>query len=327
MKTNFTDIEKNYLKRMAALQFPGSKENYSTRHPIHFLQEQTDEYVKVEMSEFEDCSDEIVLIEYMNCGDYETYKTVEELVAYHLDINLDNPEEVKRFNDDAEENDEIQFVTFAEAVNTNDIPGCDEPVFDVADYLTAYGLDPDDVTFYKYGDGWDVKAVSFTHKGAVDMQEKLSNHIFRPTRFYAFTTVDGDFPVLMGVLLKLGQELLAEENNGLEMTVLKSMTPEQVTAQYEATPDEEFCVASFEIKFPQSQKFGVKREKGVLTVVASGHVQDWGDRRYPVAKLKMSLETDEERKECPWPFECDGGCASLTDRRNVINLLNYIRYV
>ena len=30
-----------YLKRMAALQFPGSRENYDTRQPIHLLQQQS----------------------------------------------------------------------------------------------------------------------------------------------------------------------------------------------------------------------------------------------------------------------------------------------
>lgn len=325
MRMEFSEIEKSYLKRLAALQFPGSKDNYSTRHPIHFLQEQTDEYVKVEMSEYED-SDEIVLVEYQSCGDYESYKTVEELVAYHLDINLDDPEEVKKFNAEAAENDEIQFVTFAEACDSNDIPGCEDLIFDVADYLTAYGLDPDDVTFYKYGDGWDVKAVSFTHQGAVDMREKLDNHIFRPTRYYAFTTVDGDFPVLMGVLLKFGQELLAEENDGLDITVRKCLTPEQVMEQYEATPNEEFCAASFDIKFPHSQSVGAERDNGVLTVAASGEIRNWDDRKYPVANLKVSLEKNGERKECPWPFECDRNCSSLVDRHNIVNLLNYIRY-
>ena len=325
MHSSFTDIENTYLKRLAALQFPGSKDNYSTRHPIHFLQEQTDEYVKVEMSEFRD-SDEIVLVEYQNCGDYESYKTIEELVAYHLDINLDDPEEVKKFNAEAAENDEIQFITFAEACDSNNIPGYEDLIFDVADYLTAYGLDADNVTFYKYGDGWDVKAVSFTHQGAVNMREKLDNHIFRPTRYYAFTTVDGDFPVLMGVLLKLGQELLAEENNNLDITVRKCLTPEQVMEQYEATPNEEFCAASFDIKFPHNQSVGAERDNGVLTVVASGQIRDWGDRKYPVANLKVSLEKNGERKECPWPFECDGNCSSLVDRHNIVNLLNYIRY-
>ena len=326
MRLDFSESEKNYLKRLAALQFPGSKNNYSTRHPIHFLQEQTDERVEVEMSEFEYYIDDIVSIEYRNCGDYDTYESVEDLVANHLEIDPDDQDSIAQFNERAKEEDEPQFVPFAEAIKANEIPGCDEYIYDVSDYLSAYGLDPDDVTFYKYGDGWDVKAVSFTHQGAVDMREKLDNHIFRPTRYYAFTTVDGDFPVLMGVLLKLGQELLAEENNNLDITVRKCLTPEQVMEQYEATPNEEFCAASFDIKFPHNQSAGAERDNEVLTVVASGQIRDWGDRKYPVANLKVSLEKNGERKECPWPFECDGNCSSLADRHNIVNLLNYIRY-
>lgn len=317
----FSESEKNYLKRFAALQFPGSKDNYSTRHPIHFLQEQTDERVEVEMSEFEDYIDDIVSIEYRNCGDYDTYESVEGLVANHLEIDPDDQDSIAQFNERAKEEDEPQFVPFAEAIKANEIPGCDEYIYDVSDYLSAYGLDPDDVTFYKYGDGWDIKAVSFTHQGAVDMRESLDNHIFRPTRCYAFTTVDGDFPVLMGVLLKLGQELLAEENSGLKVNILSRMTPEQVMEQYEATPNKEFCAASFEI----SRK-GTEQDAGKLTVVASGEIRNWGDRKYPVATLKVFLDTNGQHKECQWPFECDGNCTSLTDKDKVFDLLNYARY-
>lgn len=85
MYFNFTNIEKDYLKRFAALQFSSSKDNYSTRHPIHFLQEQTDQMEKVSHSDFDEYQDEIATVEYVDCGDYETYSSVEELICQRLD--------------------------------------------------------------------------------------------------------------------------------------------------------------------------------------------------------------------------------------------------
>lgn len=186
MSINFTENEKKYLKRMAALQFNGSKENYSTRHPIHFLQEQSDEYNEVAFNDYDDFRDEIVKIDYCACDDFESYETVEELVANHLGLDCADREAITDFNTKAKENKEPLFVSYDEAAEKG-ISGVENAICDLHDYLLAYGLEPQCVSLYKYANAWEVKAVSFTHKGAVELREKLDNHIFRPTRYYRGT--------------------------------------------------------------------------------------------------------------------------------------------
>ena len=326
MSINFTENEKKYLKRMAALQFNGSKENYSTRHPIHFLQEQSDEYNEVAFNDYDDFRDEIVKIDYCACDDFESYETVEELVANHLGLDCADREAITDFNTKAKENKEPLFVSYDEAAEKG-ISGVENAICDLHDYLLAYGLEPQCVSLYKYANAWEVKAVSFTHKGAVELREKLDNHIFRPTRYYAFSTVDGDFPTMMGLLLKCGQHLLNEENVGVRWIERTHLTPEQVMKEYEQAPDKEFCLASFEMKLPPQQFENGKTQKAVLSVQAAGKISTWGSRKYPIAKLKAVLVVGEQRKECAYPFECDSIGTSLMDDQQIVALLNYIRYV
>lgn len=328
MRTEFSEIEKNYLKRLAALQFPGSKDNYSTRHPIHFLQEQSDQYEKVSLSDFDEYLTDICLLEYYNCGTCETYSSIEELVCRQLDdFDPDDEEDVEAYNKEAEENGDPQFMPYEKAVDNGGVPGSDEYVGDVSDYLEVYGLEPQDLYLYRHTDAWDVKALSFTHKGLLDVKEQISNHIFRSTRTYAFTTTDGDFPVLMGVLMKLGKELLNEETAGLRWLVMKSTTPEQVSEQFEKTPNEEFRVATYNMELPKQMTENGQGRKVVLSVYASGEMRGWNNTKYPVSKLRVELEDGEHKKSCNWPFECDGLGESLLDDAKVISLLNYIRYI
>lgn len=319
--------ESTYLKRLAALQFAGSKENYGTRHPIHFLQELSSEYEKLEHSDFDENLDDIAMVEYYNCGDYETYDSVDELICSELCIDPDNKEEIEKFNRKAQENNEIQFVSYSQASETNEIPGSDETIYDIDDYLEAYGLNPDDIVFYKYVTAWETKGASFTHKGALEMEKDMSNHIFRPTRTYAYTTTDGDFPVLMGVLMKLGKALLDEETVGLSWVVRKEMTPDQIKEQYKETPDEEFCVASYDMSLPRQMSEDGKIHHATLSVFASGKMHRWEEKAYPIAKLRVTLKEGDTEKQGEWPFECDAACKALTDNVKVIALLNYMRYI
>lgn len=328
MYSNFTNIEKDYLKRFAALQFSSSKDNYSTRHPIHFLQEQTDQMEKVSHSDFDEYQDEIATVEYVDCGDYETYSSVEELVCQRLDgFTPDDEESVEKYNAMAKENGEPEFIPYEEASNAGEIPGTEEYIGNVDDYLEAYGLEPCNVTFYKNVDAWDVKAVSFTHKGVLEVKEKISNHIFRPTRTYAYTTTDGDFPVLMGVMMKLAKELLDEECVGLRWTQPKVMSPTQVKEQYKETPNEEFCAATYNMQLPPQMTDDGKKHNVTLSVYASGEMRKWGENEYPFAKLRVVLKDGNTEKHSEWPFECDAECRALLDDNKVISLLNYMRYI
>lgn len=328
MHIDFSENEKKYLKRFAALQFPGSKDNYSTRHPIHFLQEQTEQVEKISHFDFDDYQDEISMVEYADYDTYETYSSVEELVCHHLDgFEPDDEEAVEKYNAMAKGNGEPEFIPYEEAVNTGGVPGTDEYVGCIDDCLEAYGLEPCNVRFFKNGDSWDVKAVSFTHKGALEIKEELSNHIFRETRTYAYTTTDGDFPVLMGVVMKLAKELLNEESVGLRWIEPKVMSPAQVREQYRKAPNEEFCAATYNMQLPPQMADDGKKHNVTLSVYASEEMRKWGEDEYPFAKLRVVLKDGNTEKHSEWPFECDSECKALLDDTKVVALFNYMRYI
>ena len=327
LNIQLTEREKKYLKRMAALQFSSSKENYSTRHPIHFLQEQADEYIEVSVSSYEEYADEIVRVEYGDYEYYDSFDTVEALVANHLGFDLDDPDAVAHYNSEAESDSEVQFVPYKDAEEAEEIPGYDEPIYSLEDYLAAYGIEPECVKLYRYGEGWDVKAVSFTHKGVVEMKTVMSNHIFRPTRTYAYTTTDGDFPVLMGVLMKMAQTLLDEECAGLRWEEIKVMSPAQVKERYAKTPNKEFCAAAYTMYLPAQMTSDGEPHTVTLSVYAKGEICKWENHEHPLANLKVVLKEGNAEKHSEWPFECDGECRALLDDNKVIALLNYMRYI
>lgn len=333
MSFELTDMEQKYLKRLAALQFSGSRANYSTRHPIHFLEERSADYMPVELSDYDKYEDEIALVEYDEYGDVESFKSVDELVAYHLNIDIDDPDSIERYNNEADKIHEPLFVSYEEATEKYEVPGFDGTVFDLEDYLEVYGLDSSCTRLYRYSDGWDVKAVSFTHRGAEEVREKIDNHIFRPTRYYAFTTTDGDFPVLMGALMKMGAKLLAEESVGVEVTVLKRLDKDQVIAMYDGNPDEEFSLADYAVTLPESVFNplvcrGGAPHKASLKIMASGHMLTYVSGRYPIGKIRVLYDQVDEdiHKEFVYPFECDPVGESLAKPENVLRLINYARY-
>lgn len=324
MNIEFSENEKKYLKRMAALQFPGSRENFSTRHPIHFLQEQTDEYIEVPVDEYDCYKDEIVRVE-LSTYDFFTYDSVDELVADQLDIDLNDENDVAQYNKYATP----QFVSYACAEEKGSIPGYDGVVNTVSDYLEAYDISESRVRFFRYAEGWDVKAISFTHKGTNEMREELDNHIFRPTRTYAFTTVDGDFPVLMGFLLKCGKKLLDEETEGITLKKEIVLSQEEILQRYRKRPNVEFRIALYEFILPAHMSEDNEEHRARIQVMATGEIKEfvWSQTGVPIAKLRVIYDVNGLCKECEYPFECDNsGKALFEDDRNKLMLLNFARY-
>lgn len=322
MNISLNDKESFYLRRYAALQFPGSVDNYSTRNPIHFLEEKAGEYIPVPMDEFGD--DEIALIEY---GYDNSYNSVEELVADALCLDCHNDEEIEAYNKEAAENAEIQFVTFEKAQEDGRIPGAESTIYDVEDYLKAYGIDTDEVSFYRLPDSFEVKAISFTHKGAEEMEQDIANHISRPTRFYAFTTCDGDFPVMMNFMYRVGKAALDEETEGYKSDVLFQMSEDEIKDKLQQSPNESFDAAKFNIEFPFARTIGETQVKHVcLTVSIKGMMREIYGNSFPISTIHVSLDTPDFHKECQYPFECDRYLEALKRDENIIAMFNYIIY-
>lgn len=322
MNINLSEKERFYLRRYAALQFPGSVDNYSTRNPIHFLEEKAGEYIPVPMDEFGD--DEVALIEY---GYDNSYHSVEELVADALCLDCHNDEEIKVYNKEAAENAEIQFITFEKAQEDGHIPGFENTIYDVEDYLKAYGIDTDEVSFYRLPDSFEVKAISFTHKGAEEMEQDMANHISRPTRFYAFTTCDGDFPVMMNFMYRVGKAALDEETEGYKSDTIFQMSENEIRENLQQNPNKSFDAAKFNIGFPAPRAIGDVEVKQVcLTVTIKGTIREIYGNSFPIATISVKLDAQAFHKECQYPFECDRYLEALKKDENIITMFNYIMY-
>lgn len=324
MNINLSETESFYMRRFAALQFPGSISNYSTRHPIHFLQEKSGEQIEVPASEFNE-HDIVAIVNEADNGN--SFDTLEELVADFLEIDAYNQDEIDAYNKVANREDKPQFVTYKQAMKTNFIPGCYDEVFDAEDYLAAYSIPVEYVKFYRAPDAWDVKAVSFTHKGAKEMAKDMANHIFRQTRFYAFTTCDGDFPVMMNFMYRVGKEALNEETKGYKTTVKFLMSEDEIRDKMQRNPNHLFDAAKIVIDFPAPRTIEDAEVKQVcLTVTIKGEIREFHGSHFPVNSVRVKLDAQYLHKECQYPFECDRYLEALKEEDNIITMFNYIAY-
>lgn len=307
----YTPEEQFYLKRMAALQFPNSIDNYSTRHPIHFIEELSDNTCQKDINDYP-YEDNIA---YIVSNNGITYNSIEELVADHLDISL-NDLEIENYNCAARQSNEPEFITLEESLKNFEIPGSDECIFTARDYLQAYGID-EDVDVYCYTGDFIVEGVSFTHKGVLEVKDKIQNHLFRNTRTYAFTTTDGDFPVLMKMLYKMGEMMLREETAN-DIIDVNSIPYSEITEHYKAHPNEQLLIATVTVRSNKGD--------ATINVYTSGEIITHDDLSYPVRKTRMIFSCGNETKELPYPFDADTEYEHLTSKDSVWRLVQYARY-
>lgn len=116
----FTDKEKNVLKEMAALQFPGSKANISTRTPIHFVLEQCGEYVPSVIDADVDDADSgefFFSLNHYDSGRGECNLSSNTASGLVLDFLGISENEVSEYNEKAKEKEDVQFVPFERAMH------------------------------------------------------------------------------------------------------------------------------------------------------------------------------------------------------------------
>ena len=235
----FSEKEKNTLKEMAALQFPGSKDNISTKAPIHFVLEQCGEYVPSTIDADVDDADSGDFFFSLNNyesdnGDYGlSNETASGLVLNFLGITEN---EVGDYNKKAKQKEDVQFVTFGQAMKEQSIPGWPEDVYDLEDYFNAYGIEMSSVEITRRTDSWHVKDISFTHKGANALMAKTHKESPKDVRLYASTETEGDYPIIAKYRLDVPAGLLGnnepanaimcvyasgciKENNGYEYPI------------------------------------------------------------------------------------------------------------
>lgn len=88
------DTSSYYLKQYAALQFPGSVDNFGTKTPIHLLQQQEESEHSVSLREACDSDYDLDGAQFLFEG--EVYDSVTDLVKE--DLGLDDEESIQEYN-------------------------------------------------------------------------------------------------------------------------------------------------------------------------------------------------------------------------------------
>jgi hypothetical protein len=320
---NFTEKEKQTLKEFAALQFPGSADNYGNKWPLHLVEKQVGDWIPTDFDDVEANMDtESFLFEYQYGPDYYSADSVYALV---LAVKGITDKEVGKYNSELDWN-EPHIIPFEDAIDKMEIPGCSFGITDLNDYLTVYGIRPKQVYVYRRPDSWRISNMSFTHRGAVKLFEEYSCLNEKSVRIKTAAENEGNFQVFMQMLYRLGDALLQEECRELDWEETNRLGPSEVIAHYYDESDQEFLVANYNLKVPAGLLGNDKKTSGTLKVFASGHMEGIGGKEYPLSSLRAILEVPDYVKKAVYPFESDYVGKSLGNRDGVFRLFNYIRF-
>lgn len=331
MKLN--EQESFYARRYAALQLP-TLTNPETKCAAYLVQNQVGGYVPVSSDDFEDEKEAISLVEYGD-EDHRTYKSVEELVADVLGIDYRNEKSISAYNQQAAADGDPLFVTYEKAMDNN-IPGYTRGMCDVNDYLEAYGINPDMVCFYRRPDTYNTSAISFTEKGAQDIVEGMHEYCALPSRIVSLSTHQGDFPVLMNLLYKIGKEELDKETEGYLVEEEFCQTEAEIIERMMTHPQHLLTVAKYHIKFPSPRTVqGLTVDHAVMIFEIRGHVRELNRILYPTTDITVKLDFQagdyEFHKACSYPFKFDATLQALRgeggQQLNLLDMFNYIMYV
>lgn len=324
MNMNITDTEKKALKRMAALNLYETGEGDCFTPQIHLLGEGLPEEVSVPLSEYDEYKYDISTVQY-GCA---VFGSLESMVAFQLKIGIMNPtlRDIEKYNRKAKAQNLPLFVSYDNAMSNGSIPGAERKIYGLADYLMVYGLDPNEVVLKRYGNELIGGIASFTKKELEEFRDTPFCVPGYPLGFLLSAAATGDTAVLMRMLLNQGQQLLSKETYGLKYTATSRLTEEEVMEQYIRTPEEECCIATYDLVLPSQMTTSGKSEQAKLCVFASGKVYDWGNRRKTEANIHVVFSCNGEDKKCKWPFSEDFTGSALKEQANVVKLLNYVRY-
>ena len=312
--------EEFYARQLAALHFPGSRENSGTRNPVFLLQQMREAYSTESLEEAYP-PEEGDQFEYGDlCGNYLTFESLDELVKHHLEL----------------EKREAEFVPLKDAMESKGLNG--QPVYDALDYVEQYGIDPDDITFRRLDGNWETMSIHFSRKEATRMRQSLDNHIFRPVTTYAiasepFGRENKEYTALTGLIRKIGEQLLLEDGKNIGWQSGFILSENRVLDEYRNRPDRPFLLANFEAYVPAELSRDGKGAVWQIDVWAEGRIHTSGDKSFPVAKLSVKAYMGNNTPvEFLYPFECDGSGEALRAEKGESGfsgkerLLHYLRF-
>lgn len=305
---NNTHDQQYYLKRMAALQFPGSRENYGTRLPIHLLQQQSSD--RSLEANFWEAYQEGWLegAHYAIKGSAVTYDSIEELAMAYFE--LDNEEDIEEYNAHCEEDNKRPFRKMCDGENE-------------FDYLNELDIDIDDVRVYVQSNAWETMAIGFTHQELENQRELLDNHIFEATRTYAmagssYERDNNEVSSIMSFLQDAGEQLLMDDLQYLEFTRKSIMPVDTVIHQYIENPRQITMAVELVVK-NKAAALPSDAKAYTVNVMVGGEMKPYGfhGENVPRAYTRY-VEVDAEtvdghmtRTHYPYPFSGDETIESL----------------
>lgn len=329
MKIRCDERQEFCLRRLAALQFPGSIDNYGTKLPIHLLQQRSGDRQRLRFSD--------AVYDYDLKGaqyEYEGvfYDSIDDMVMGVLGISDFSEDEMAAVNEQREFRGELGFYPYEKFIDL----GPDEYKWAHAneqDYLNAYEVDESEVYVYPEPSEFETLAIGFTHQALEDVKKDVENHIYYDVRTYAMcgerfgrSEGSGDYYPLMDFLYSTGEAFLADDAESLKIEVLKLLTPQKVKHLYEEHPDDLHQVASISVT---DQK---KHKEVVMDVMAQGSmVSNPKGNKYPVIEkryirvLRKTEGRGDQVSYYPYPFECDATVEALHDQRRRFDALTPIQ--
>lgn len=172
------DTSSYYLKQYAALQFPGSVDNFGTKTPIHLLQQQEESEHSVSLREACDSDYDLDGAQFLFEG--ATYDSVTDLVKDNL--CLDDEESIQKYNEHPRFD---PFIPYDELVDKKNADR--EDIRDIRDshrldtmadyvdmYSTASGYDTaDDITVLLPSSSYETMGMAFTHQALKQYEKSI----------------------------------------------------------------------------------------------------------------------------------------------------------
>ena len=325
------ETETFYLKRYAALQFAGSRENYGTCDPIHLLQQRSSDR---DWLPIQDAVENHDMTGAFYMYDEVEYDNIEDVVKAKLGICDFTEEQIEEYNTDMRNWARMPYYTYQEFLNLSDDEyewGNDNEL----DYLDAYGIPDGDVSAAPRSGVFETMAVAFTHQELENQKELLDNHIYEDTRTRAICGIsvnrnDEEVPTIMHLMMSLGETLLQQDLHHLEFSNIILTDKEYAEEEFGKNPGKAFEAASFTVMDSSAVKPDDVAEYHISVMSA-------GEIRYEILPIVTAHYVVVDRKKVdgtasqdyyPYPFDMDWG--NERSEKNALSgierLFFYIQY-
>lgn len=305
-----------YLKRLAALQFEGSVDNFSTNMPIHVLEQQLP---KDDTMKLDDAVIEGQDFDYSKFYDERgnEYSSVSELVQTLLD--LDDDDSIQEYN---EENPDLPYIPCEKLreMDKKDIPELLLSVADEADYVDAYkevsDIESWNVEVTPMSNNYETMGFAFTHQGLKEYEKSIDNHIFHFCRTYAYAGEqhnrrEGDFYPIMEFLHSAGEQLLVDDLKRFDVKVMELATAEEVENLYRTAPNEPHQAAYIKVMDRKTDTVYSR-----IYVFCAGQEEKClnGDTYLSNKQHYVLVKKGDDTYKVPYPFDCDKTVEALNKK-------------